>query len=187
MLRPGSAEERHYWRPSRSFLTNVDPLLRPRARWSIMRCLFAGWFVCLFFGIKPEKLYPTSCWEGSKPPGSGHTRAEAHNRDIRSGSKRRAIPGLRARSPSDQWTISRSFEWTASCSAWLSHAAATVFYELTMQGSNLQNKPENMACIWFLLCRAAAQIATQLQQRYKSAQEWTIAPWSATNGRVSTF
>ena len=27
MLRPGSAEERHYWRPSRSFFTNVDLLL----------------------------------------------------------------------------------------------------------------------------------------------------------------
>ena len=40
-------------------------------------------FVCLFVGIKPEKLYSVSYWEGSKPPGSGHTRsghtrAEAH-------------------------------------------------------------------------------------------------------------
>ena len=29
MRRPGSAEEGHYWRPSSSFWTNVDPLLRP--------------------------------------------------------------------------------------------------------------------------------------------------------------
>ena len=35
-------------------------------------------FVCLFVGIKPENPYSTSCgWEGSKPPGSGHTRTEA--------------------------------------------------------------------------------------------------------------
>ena len=33
-------------------------------------------FVCLFVGMKPEKLY-SSRWEGSKPPGRGHTRAEA--------------------------------------------------------------------------------------------------------------
>jgi len=31
---------------------------------------------CLFVGIKPEKLYSASCWEGSKPPGSDHTRTE---------------------------------------------------------------------------------------------------------------
>ena len=31
----------------------------------------------MFVGIKPEKLYFASCWEGSKPHGSGHTRAEA--------------------------------------------------------------------------------------------------------------
>jgi len=31
----------------------------------------------LFVEIKPKKLYSASCWEGSKPPGSGHTRAEA--------------------------------------------------------------------------------------------------------------
>jgi len=35
-------------------------------------------FVCLFVGIKPEKLYSASYWEGSKPPGSGHTRTETH-------------------------------------------------------------------------------------------------------------
>jgi len=35
-------------------------------------------FVCLFVGIKPEKLYSAPCWEESKPPESGHTRAEAH-------------------------------------------------------------------------------------------------------------
>ena len=41
-------------------------------------CLFVcDLLVCLFVEIKPEKLYPTSCWEGSKPPGSDHTRAEA--------------------------------------------------------------------------------------------------------------
>jgi len=38
-------------------------------------------FVCLFVKIKPEKLYSASCWascwEGSKPPGNGQTRAEA--------------------------------------------------------------------------------------------------------------
>ena len=34
-------------------------------------------FVCLSVGIKAEKLYSASCWEGSKPPGSGYTRAEA--------------------------------------------------------------------------------------------------------------
>jgi len=34
-------------------------------------------FVWLFVGIKPVKLYSASCWKGSKPPGSGHTRAEA--------------------------------------------------------------------------------------------------------------
>jgi len=34
-------------------------------------------FVCLFFGINPKKLYSASCWEGSKPPGNDHTRAEA--------------------------------------------------------------------------------------------------------------
>jgi len=39
-------------------------------------------FVCLFVGINPEKLYPASFWEGSKPPGSGHTRAEAQNSDV---------------------------------------------------------------------------------------------------------
>ena len=39
-------------------------------------------FVCLFVGIKPEKLYSFSCGEGSKPPGSGHTEAEAQIRDV---------------------------------------------------------------------------------------------------------
>ena len=39
-------------------------------------------FVCLFIGTRPDKLYTTSCWEGSKPPGSGHTRSEAQNRDV---------------------------------------------------------------------------------------------------------
>jgi len=36
---------------------------------------FICFFVCLF--IKPEKPYSASCWEGSKPPGSDHTQAEA--------------------------------------------------------------------------------------------------------------
>ena len=36
-----------------------------------------GLFVWLFVGLKPDKPYSASCWEGSKPPGSGHTRAEA--------------------------------------------------------------------------------------------------------------
>ena len=36
-----------------------------------------GLFFCLLVGIKTEKLYSASCWEGSKPPGSDHTRAEA--------------------------------------------------------------------------------------------------------------
>ena len=44
--------------------------------------MFVCLFVCLFVGIKPEKLYSASCWDGSKPPGSGHTRAEAQNRDV---------------------------------------------------------------------------------------------------------
>jgi len=36
-------------------------------------------FVCLFVKIHPENPYSTFCgWEGSKPPGSGHTRTEAH-------------------------------------------------------------------------------------------------------------
>ena len=40
-------------------------------------------FVCLFVcWNKPNKLYSASSWEGSKPPGSGHTRAEAQNRDV---------------------------------------------------------------------------------------------------------
>ena len=34
-------------------------------------------FVCLFVGIKPEKLYSASFCEGSKPPGSNHTQAGA--------------------------------------------------------------------------------------------------------------
>jgi len=38
---------------------------------------FLSLFVCLFVGIKPEKLYSASCWKGSKAPGSDHTRAEA--------------------------------------------------------------------------------------------------------------
>ena len=49
-------------------------------------CLFVCLFVCLcclfclFVGIKPEKLYSTSCdWEESKPPESGHTRTEAQS------------------------------------------------------------------------------------------------------------
>jgi len=29
---------------------------------------------CLFVGMKPEKLYSASCWEGSNPPGSDYTR-----------------------------------------------------------------------------------------------------------------
>jgi len=41
-------------------------------------CLFVG----LFVGIKPEKLYSASFWEGSKPSGSCHTRAEAQNCDV---------------------------------------------------------------------------------------------------------
>jgi len=41
--------------------------------WTVVVVLF----VCMFVGIKPEKLYFASCWEGSKPHGSGHTRAEA--------------------------------------------------------------------------------------------------------------
>ena len=43
-------------------------------------CLFICLFVCLFVGIKPEKLYSASCWEGSKPPGSGHARVDSVNR-----------------------------------------------------------------------------------------------------------
>jgi len=35
-------------------------------------------FVCLFVWIKPKKLY-SSWWEGSKPCGSDHTRAEVQN------------------------------------------------------------------------------------------------------------
>jgi len=42
---------------------------------------FVGLFVCSFVTIKPEKLYSGSCWGGSKPPGSGHTWAEAQNLD----------------------------------------------------------------------------------------------------------
>jgi len=37
---------------------------------------FVCLFVCLFVQIRPEKLYSASCWEGSKPPGNDHTRAE---------------------------------------------------------------------------------------------------------------
>ena len=58
-----------------------------------------------------------------------------------SGSKRRDIPGLRPRSP--RWTISRRFKSTAS--AWLSQAPVIVSYELTMQGSCLENKLKNVA------------------------------------------
>jgi len=39
--------------------------------------LFVCLFVCLFVEIKPDNLYSASCWEGSKPTGSGYTRAEA--------------------------------------------------------------------------------------------------------------
>jgi len=42
-----------------------------------LRFSFFFFFDCLFVGINPEKLYSASCWEASKPPGSGHTRAEA--------------------------------------------------------------------------------------------------------------
>jgi len=57
-------------------------LVRITLIWTLILSFFLGFrysfpFVCLFVGIKPEKLYPASCWEGSKPPGSDHTRAEA--------------------------------------------------------------------------------------------------------------
>jgi len=42
-------------------------------------------------------------------------------------------------------SVSRGYESTTS--AWLSHAAAIVFYELTREGSYLQNKLKNMVCI----------------------------------------
>jgi len=67
-------------------LTHLDsePLTLPLAE-SDLRLIIQmrqgtgpGWlFVCLFVGIKPQKLFFASCWEGSKPPGSDHTRAEA--------------------------------------------------------------------------------------------------------------
>jgi len=45
-------------------------------------CLFVYLFVCLFLLFccnKTQNLYSASCWEGSKPPGNDHTRAEVQN------------------------------------------------------------------------------------------------------------
>ena len=57
-----------WWQRTRVVFTASVPILSS---------CFYNMFVCLFVGINPEKLYSTSCLEGSKPPGSGHTRAEA--------------------------------------------------------------------------------------------------------------
>ena len=54
---------------------NTNPILASQ----MLTPRFANTFVYLFVGIQPEKTYSTSCWEGSKPSGSGHwhKRAEA--------------------------------------------------------------------------------------------------------------
>ena len=51
----------------------------PGVGWRILKCLF----VCLFVGLfvcwikTRQNILRLLCWEGSKPPGSDHTRAEA--------------------------------------------------------------------------------------------------------------
>jgi len=53
---------------TRVVCSNREARKRPARRHSCN-----GSFVCLI-GIKPETLYSASCWEGSQPPGSDHTR-----------------------------------------------------------------------------------------------------------------
>jgi len=52
-------------------------------------------FVCLFVGIKSEKLYSASSWEGSKPPGSDYTRAKAQSSLKKKGATKYSRPSLR--------------------------------------------------------------------------------------------
>ena len=181
MRRTGMAEERHYWRPSRSF-KNVDPLLPHLPFLVYLNGLWSSQWTCsqrfnatasawvshataiFVYRItmqgsclenKPSNM--TVIQQDSPDVVHWHTSVYifwtvTNTLDLQqllrqqgglSGSKRLDIPGLRARSP--LWTISRRFKLTGS--ARVSHAPLIVFYELTIQGSYLENKLNNIACV----------------------------------------
>jgi len=72
---------------------------------------FVCWFVWLFVGSKPEKLYFASGWEGSKPPGRGHTRGETQNCDVYT---KDSGTTLRAHVLVNPWLTPKLTGWLAS-------------------------------------------------------------------------